>query len=271
MSEAILKEAGVVPGDVRALETVPASELIAAQLRVANATPIEAGVQLGPVVDGNVLPAHPIDAVRAGASADVAMVIGTNLDEMGLMLAVDPRYGTYGGAMTEDDLSSRLSRLTAQPEALLEVSRAERPTASPESLLVAISSDRMRVSALQLADAKTASGTAPVFVYLFTWPSPILRGRCGSFHALELPFVFDCVERAASADGGPESRELAARMSGAWISFARDGKPDDAGLPAWPAYSASERPTMLFDVDCRVEADPYRCERQIIDELGLAW
>jgi para-nitrobenzyl esterase len=40
---------------------------------------------------------------------------------------------------------------------------------------------------------------------------------------------------------------LAAAMQPAWIAFARSGKPDHAGLPAWPAYRREDRVTMRFD------------------------
>ena len=37
-------------------------------------------------------------------------------------------------------------------------------------------------------------------------------------------------------------------MSRAWLAFARHGRPDHAGLPAWPGYSTAGRATMIFDI-----------------------
>jgi para-nitrobenzyl esterase len=38
-------------------------------------------------------------------------------------------------------------------------------------------------------------------------------------------------------------------------------------MPRWPAYSESERATMLFNSECRVEKDPNRAERVAIDNI----
>ena len=43
---------------------------------------------------------------------------------------------------------------------------------------------------------------------------------------------------------GPELQPLADRVSGAWLAFARTGNPSHPGIPQWPAYNATERPTM---------------------------
>ena len=34
-----------------------------------------------PVVDGDVIPARPIDRIAAGAGADIDLMVGTNTDE----------------------------------------------------------------------------------------------------------------------------------------------------------------------------------------------
>ena len=54
---------------------------------------------------------------------------------------------------------------------------------------------------------------------------------------------------------GPEAGIVAAAMSQAWINFARNGDPSQRGLE-WPAYSTSDRQTMIFDVASQVVSDP---------------
>ena len=44
-----------------------------------------------------------------------------------------------------------------------------------------------------------------------------------------------------------EMRGLAEAMHGAWIAFARTGKPDHPRLPTWPPYRRADRVTMRFD------------------------
>ena len=52
-------------------------------------------------------------------------------------------------------------------------------------------SERSDGSGLADAHAPAPGGT---FMYEFGWPSPIMDGRLGSCHALEMPFVFDTLD-----------------------------------------------------------------------------
>jgi para-nitrobenzyl esterase len=53
-------------------------------------------------------------------------------------------------------------------------------------------------------------------------------------------------------------------MSSAWIAFARTGNPNTGALPPWPAYDLNRRATMIFNVNSRVENDPYSEIRNIL-------
>jgi para-nitrobenzyl esterase len=56
-------------------------------------------------------------------------------------------------------------------------------------------------------------------------------------------------------------------MSGTWAAFAREGKPDTAGIPPWPAYDAKTRATMVLDKEWRVENDYGRETRLLWQEI----
>ena len=86
----------------------------------------------------------------------------------------------------------------------------------------------------------------------------------GAHHAMDLPFVFDTTEVPLSTKGADGAPELAAAMSATWAQFARTGMPDNAAIPAWPAYTPETRATMVFDTRCRVVNDPFR-------EARLLW
>jgi para-nitrobenzyl esterase len=73
---------------------------------------------------------------------------------------------------------------------------------------------------------------------------------------MDLPFVFDTTAVPLSTQGADGAPELAAAMSATWAQFARTGSPDNATIPAWPAYTPAERATMVFDTRCRVVGDP---------------
>ena len=91
--------------------------------------------------------------------------------------------------------------------------------------------------ALQQAQARASAGCAPVYLYQFTWETPVLDGAMGSTHCIEIPFVFDNVLlHRTFTGGGDEAVELGHRVSRLWTSFARTGVPSAAGIPTWEPY-----------------------------------
>ena len=96
-----------------------------------------------------------------------------------------------------------------------------------------------RPLALAQAQARSAAGCAPVYLYRFDWESPVLDGALGSTHCMDLPFVFDNVELHRTLTGGrSEDIELGHRVSRLWSSFAASGKPSADGMPEWEPYPA---------------------------------
>ena len=108
-----------------------------------------------------------------------------------------------------------------------------------------------RIPAIRLAEAQLAH--APVWMYLFTWETPVFGGVLKSSHAVEIPFVFDTLDgsRPMFTGDGPERQGIADAMHEAWIAFAHDGDPNATGVPEWPPYDTKRRATMRFDVRLR--------------------
>jgi para-nitrobenzyl esterase len=91
--------------------------------------------------------------------------------------------------------------------------------------------------ALQQAADRTAAGCAPIYLYQFTWESPVLDGALGSTHCMEIPFVFDNVVLHRTMTGGSdEAAELGHRISRLWTNFAKTGTPEAEGIPTWEPY-----------------------------------
>jgi para-nitrobenzyl esterase len=262
-AERLLAKLGIKPSEIDKLQQLPAQELLAAVGPLSPEPRGETGrsdralMRLSPVVDGRYLPANPFDPVAAPTAADVPLLIGTNRDEMALFLAADPRRRR----LTEEELLERLSgSLGDRMESILAVYKKTRPEATPWDLLIGIASEDRRIGCIKLVERKLAGGPAPVFMYLFTWQSDYLGGLFKDAHALEIPFVFDNVDDAAITGSRPDKYQLATAVSEAWIAFARDGNPSHPGIPHWPSYTIDNRATMILDVPCRVEIDPYREE-----------
>jgi para-nitrobenzyl esterase len=63
---------------------------------------------------------------------------------------------------------------------------------------------------------------------------------------------------------GPQPQRIADQMSSAWIAFARSGDPNTDALPQWKPYDLKSRATMIFNVDSRLQNDPYSDIRRIL-------
>jgi len=218
-----------------------------------------------PVIDGDLVPARPIERLAAGVSADVEVMVGWNADDWRLFVVANGSLER----VTEDGLAGPVRQHGFECAAAygldgtgLAAYRAARPDAGPGELLAAIETDWWcRVPALRVAEARSGGGW-PTFVYEFAWRSPEFGPLFGSCHALELPFVFDTLDLGprqmlGGLLGATPPQALADSMHAAWVAFATTGD------PGWPQYGASRRATMIFDVASHVEDDPRGFERRL--------
>jgi para-nitrobenzyl esterase len=207
-----------------------------------------------PVIDGDVIPASPIDRIVAGAGAGIDLMVGTNTDEHRLFLvsvgAIDH--------ITPEALVGTAAAYGLPIEAALAAYRAAHPGAGPGDLLAAIQTDFFwRIPAIRLADAHAKSAAA-TYMYEFNWRSPQFDGHLGACHALEIPFVFDTLGNQTEALWGTAPpQQLADTMHAAWVAFATNGD------PGWPRYDLGRRATMRFDTTSEVVDDPRSAEREL--------
>jgi len=125
-----------------------------------------------------------------------------------------------------------------------------------------------RIPAVRLAQAQLPHAPR-VSMYRFDYASPAL----GACHAIDVPFVFDNLDRRGvdMLLGGldEKSHTLAGRTAQAWVTAARTGSPAHEDLD-WPAYDTGERLTCLLDREVAVEVDPGAQRRALWDELSPA-
>lgn len=200
-----------------------------------------------PTVDGHTLPVPPIEAIRAGAAADIDLLVGSNTEETRLFLLSDGSIDR----ITNDSLLALAAAYGLSAEGL-NAYRAAYPGASAGDLFSAIQTDwYWRIPALRMADAHAAKARAATFMYEFAWRSPQMGGRLGAAHGVEIPFVFDTLGLGTEPMLGRDPPQpLADAMHHAWVSFAVRG---DCG---WSPYEPVQRPTMRFDLMSKVVDDP---------------
>jgi para-nitrobenzyl esterase len=259
---ALMAALGLKPDQVDELQKVPMDRLVAAT----ESTP---GLQFGPVVDGRSLPNDPFDPAAPEMSANVPMLIGsvetevTFFQSRGISVQDDRSLDPLDDAALHARVKQAMRVDDATADRLIAVYKKGRPNADNRDVeLIMVSDAQYNAGVRTEAERKAAQGNAPVYLYYFTWRTPVREGKLRTPHMLEVPFVFENLDAGKDLTGsGPERYALAHNMSAAWAAFARTGNPNRKGLPNWPAFDAGRRATMIFNNESRAVNDPYREER----------
>lgn len=188
------------------------------------------GLSWGPTHDGRLLPWQPGEPDAAAQAAQVPLLVGSTHHEF----AVATRPAALRGANATQVLAELQRRHGPRAGAVQAAHAAAHPGWPATDWLDTDVTYRQR--AVALAERHARAG-APVWRYLFDWASPVLDSMFAVGHGAEIPFVFDNIDRAVEATGGgAEARALAARVSAAWLAFARDGDPR-GGWPDWTPFT----------------------------------
>ena len=98
----------------------------------------------------------------------------------------------------------------AEGQKLLALYKRRHPETRNRMLwLMAESDDTRRWNAQLLCRLKHEQGTAPAYLYFFDWQSPVHNNRMGSYHTLDIPFVFYNMDIGASMTGSANARYAA--------------------------------------------------------------
>ncbi|MGA1838880.1 carboxylesterase/lipase family protein [Herbiconiux sp. 11R-BC] len=260
-----LEIAGVPADEPQRLRELPAEALSQAAFDLVNAISAEAPgtLALAPVVDGDVVPVHPIEAFQAGTQHPLPLIIGTNRDEASLFrLMKSPLM-----PITPSSVHAMFAQIAAEKPALSDAeARVEAAYPKRRSSPAEISRDAgFRMPSIWLASAH--SRVAPTRMYRFDHATPMLKLLgIGATHGAELAYVFGNF-RVAKKDftfdlgGLRQAERVSAALQHRWLRFAVDGVP--AGLPDatgsaldWPLYDVATRSTLVIDHGEQVVDDP---------------
>ena len=240
---------------VDGLLDVPLEEILAAQPTVVDADigrrNLPGGRSWGVVLDGAVLPRHPLRAVRDGAAARTGLLVGANREEVRLFQVMQGAAFTPSG---EGALLDEMRRAGARsPERLLAGYQRRVPTADLAGLRSMFLTDAIyRRPASALAAAQVAAGGL-ARAYLFS--AAAMGWQLGACHGADLMLLFDRVD--------PDNSELIAvrdDLIGAWARFTATGD------PGWPLYDpAAPLNTRQFGGAAGMVTDPPD------DDASAAW
>jgi para-nitrobenzyl esterase len=274
VSDELLASAGA--SEVGELVDLTTAELLAAQDLLIEDAFLE-DLLFGTVVDGDVVPEPPIQAIAKGSASNVPLLTGTTKDETRLWII-------YVDLLANIPLDVVLTFVPSGARAIPDGKSAEdvialyesnRPGAEPGTITHAAGTDIFfRLPAIRLVEAQLAHQPNNTFLYRFDWqPSAPAYPQydLGSPHGADLAFTFGTPEgwtEIYGTEGIPEG--LRDEIMDAWIAFAKTGNPNHPAMPSWPAYEVTNRPTMIFDTMqssslAEVVSDPAADERAFWD------
>lgn len=254
----VLKQLNVDPANADTLQKIPFAQLsdagkkalkiVADKMKGEGKPVIGFGLSWGPSNDGEDLPYQLFSKEAFELSKDVPLLIGTTKNEFTPFM---------NGALSKASLDKIDETIKAQKgdkaaAYIAAVKKAYPNDTKPSDLLdVDVT---FRPGAVYQANEKSALNAAPVYMYLFTWQSPVMDGKYKAVHCMEIPFVFNNIQRCQEMTGGEkDAYVLADKISGAFINFAKKGNPNYKGLPNWPAYNSSNTATMHLNNQCEVK------------------
>jgi para-nitrobenzyl esterase len=270
LTVALLAALNLSRNDVDKLQTVPVGELEEALRKVSGARALGFLGSMGPVVDGRSLSRDPFTPDAVPTSSDVFVIAGTTKDETTVLFPPADSFELDWAGLKKDFTTSFPC---ADVDKLITDMRTLRPRASASDLYFTVTTEAWKgADARAFASRKTALGGAPVYLYRLEWETPVDGGRLRSHHGLDVPLVFDNVDKAGSmvGTGAGDAQRVADAMSAAWLAFARTGDPNAPGLAYWPPFDATNQRTMVFNVVSRAVTDPIRDVRLLLDPIAAS-
>ena len=224
-----------------------------------------------PIVDGYVIPDDQYQLYEQGKFNDVPVLIGYNSDEgASFVWEKDPgkfieglnhRYGKFAPKLIDAyGISHQV------------IDRNARNLTRD----VAFGWQTWSWAKLQSAHGKT-----PVYMYFFdqhpNYPKDSPKHDYGSPHGQDIAYVFKHLD-PNNPDVTAVDFDLSEQIASYWTNFAKNGNPNSAKLPHWPAFNDQQQ-VMLFNQKPHVGTVPNDAALNVLDQYfewrrtpeGSAW
>lgn len=234
----IARAAGCMdPNDASCLRALPVEDVVGAAF-----APDAGGLgtpQIGPVIDGSLLPRDTWTAFSTGQVKDKPIITGSNANEAELFLVGQT-------VLLWDGFEARVKALFPDVGDQIIPLYPRSVFTSPNDAYRAFYGDVSFVCPSVSFAGIAASGDAPSYAYYLSHQLEGYEDR-GTWHGDDLYYLFGALDRGilpvGVMDYQPNARDagVSAGMRTAWVEFAK------ASLTNWPAYSPSMTTFRSFD------------------------
>lgn len=250
----VIEELGIKEEEVCKLVDMPAEALVEATNTAENKYYDYRAytIPTAPVVDGDLIPELPFDAVMHGAVEDIDILIGSTADE-GTMFATN---------------SKLFQKIFPSEKVELEKFFRENPSVDKEKIL-ALYPEYPRIEAFQeiakeiffhigiMQLAESLEKKNKVYVYYTTYSTPVLRFLgLKSIHCVNTAMLSGEFKSFLGWFAKKKNERFTSQLQAQWGNFFNTGDVNVPGYPEWPEYGV-EKNTYFLDLNSYVEKNPF--------------
>ena len=192
-----------------------------------------------PVIDNYVLTGYSQQIIASGNFNKVPLLIGSNADEM----ALSAPQTVYPFMVTALINSSVPSSLTS--EGLSLYPPGSNNTEARDSYVQILTDAQFTATVRRTARWISDNQQQPVWRYFLTYKQSGILSTAGSYHGIELFYVFNNWENAPLGTGllfTAQDDSMENNMLSYWVNFAATGNPNGQGLTQWPQFVSNTDP-----------------------------
>jgi len=198
-----------------------------------------------PILDGKLVTETAEAAYKAHRQPRVPLLLGSNTADTA---------GNRVRATTKEQLFARFGQWSDQAKAAYD------PDGSTDLALMVsrANNDFGQAEPARFAASAFAANGSPVYLYRFGYVQTAMREqlRMGTPHGGEISFVFGTLMARPGSTLSNEDQAVSRMAQSYWVTFARTGDPNGAGLPTWPRYVAGKDLIFEFRPDGSAGAGP---------------
>lgn len=219
-------------------------------------------IATAPVVDGDLIPELPYDAVMHGAANGISVLLGTTRDE-GSIFALKGKADLFPTKPGQLDIFFQKNSNINKSKIL-----ALYPDYPDLQSFREIGKEVFfHLPTLELADHLAVH--ASVYLYHFEYAAPVLRLlKIGAAHCANSVLTSGEFKSPLNWFSGKKGKSVMAKVHSHWGNFLSTGNPNDTGYNEWPVYG-NNQDTYFINVESHSEQRPFEREREAYGSVRI--